>query len=171
LLSGMDPGRVWTLDALHTNKKTARLITGSLNSHYILFRKGNQPLALQAVQALLSGTDTEFAEHTRRAADRGRGRTERRTMRVVGCDDTLFPGARQVFRLRRDTGGLDGVRTSKDIVYGIASMDTDLARSEHLNAYIRGHWTVEDRLHYVRDVTFREDASQVRTGTAQCIPV
>jgi hypothetical protein len=42
LLSGMDPVRVWTLDALHTNKKTARLITGRLNSHYILFLKGNQ---------------------------------------------------------------------------------------------------------------------------------
>jgi hypothetical protein len=87
-------------------------------------------------------------------------------VRVAGCDDTLFPGARQVFRLRRDTGGLDGVRTSKDIVYGIASMGADLAGPAHLNHYARMHWTVEDRLHYVRDVTFREDASQVRTGTA-----
>jgi hypothetical protein len=115
---------------------------------------------------LLCGTDVEFAEHTHQAADRGHGRTELRTMRVAGCNDTLFPGARQVFRLRRDTGGLDGIRTSKDIVYGIASMDTDLAGPAHLNHYTRGHWTVEDRLHYVRDVTFREDTSQVRTGTA-----
>jgi len=166
LLSGMAAGRVWTLDALHTNKKTARLITGPLNGHYILFLKGNQPLALQAAQALLCGTDVEFAEHTHRDADRGHGRTELRTVRVAGCDDTLFPGARQVFRLRRDTGGLDGVRTSKDIVYGIASMGADLAGPVHLNHYTRGHWTVEDRLHYVRDVTFREDSSQVRTGTA-----
>jgi len=166
LLSGMAPGRVWTLDALHTNKKTARLITGPLGGHYILFLKGNQPLALQAAQALLCGTDIEFAEHTHRAADRGHGRTELRTVRVAGCDDRLFPGARQVFRLRRDTGGLDGVRTNKDIVYGIASMDRDLASPAHLNHYTRGHWTVEDRLHYVRDVTFREDSSQVRTGTA-----
>lgn len=45
--------------------------------------------------------------------ERGHGRTERRTIRVAPCDDSLFPGARQVFRLRRDTGGLDGVRTSK----------------------------------------------------------
>jgi predicted transposase YbfD/YdcC len=166
LLSGLDTGRVWTLDALHTNKKTARLITGPLGGHYILFLKGNQPLALRAAQALLAGTDVEFAEHTHQAADRGHGRTELRTVRVADCDDTLFPGARQVFRIRRDTGGLDGVRTSKDIVYGIASMDADLAGPAHLNHYTRGHWTVEDRLHYVRDVTFREDGSQVRTGTA-----
>jgi predicted transposase YbfD/YdcC len=166
LLSALPAGRVWTMDALHTNKKTARLITGPVNGHYILFLKPNQPLALQAAHALLSGTDVEFAERTHRDADRGHGRTELRTMRVAGCDDTLFPGARQVFRLRRDTGGLGGVRTSKHIVYGIASMDADLAGPAHLNHYARAHWTVEDRLHYVRDVTFREDASQVRTGTA-----
>lgn len=166
LLSGVDTARVWTLDALHTTKKTARLITGPLNSHYILIVKGNQPLALQAAQALLCGTDTEFAERTDWATDRGHGRTEHRTLRVADCDDTLFPGARQVFRLRRDTGGLDGVRTSKEIIYGIASLNTDLAGPAHLNHYTRRHWTVENRLHYVRDVTFREDSSQVRTGTA-----
>ncbi len=58
---------------------------------------------------------------------RPRSRSHRsRTLRVADCDDTLFPGARQVFRLRRDTGGLDGVRTSKDIVYGITSLPADL---------------------------------------------
>jgi predicted transposase YbfD/YdcC len=166
LLSTLDTSRVWTLDALHTNKKTARLITGPLHGHYILILKGNQPLALQAAQALLSGTDTQFAEHTDRATDRGHGRTEHRTLRVADCDDQLFPGARQVFRLRRDTGGLDGVRTSKEIVYGIASLSADLAGPAQLNHYARQHWCVENRLHWVRDVVFREDASQLRTGTA-----
>jgi hypothetical protein len=55
----------------------------------------------------------------------------------------LFPGARQVFQLRRDTGGLDGVRTSKEIVHGIVSLGTDLASPDHLNAYTRGHWCME----------------------------
>ncbi|MBX7266232.1 transposase [Micromonospora sp. Llam7] len=58
------------------------------------------------------------------------------------------------------------MRTGKEIVYGIASMPADLTPPAHLNHYIRRHWTVENRLHYVRDVTFREDASQLRTGTA-----
>ena len=84
MLSGLDAGTVWTLDALHTSKKTARLITGPLHSHYILFLKANQPLALQAAQALPSGTDIEFAEHTDRATDRGHGRTEHHTLRVAG---------------------------------------------------------------------------------------
>jgi len=55
LLSDLAAGIVWTLDALHTSKRTARLITGPLHGHYILFLKANQPLALQAAQALLSG--------------------------------------------------------------------------------------------------------------------
>jgi predicted transposase YbfD/YdcC len=159
-------GMLLTLDALHTTKKTARLITGDLKAHYLLILKGNQPLTYQAAQSLLSGTDTEFADHSDVDDDRGHGRTERRTLRVAACDDTLFPGARQVFRLRRDTGGLDGVRTSKEIVHGIVSLGPDMAGPQHLNAYTRGHWSVENRLHWTRDVTFREDNSQLRTGTA-----
>jgi predicted transposase YbfD/YdcC len=167
LLDGLDvAGMVLTLDALHTTKKTARLITGVLHAHYLLILKGNQPLALQAARALLSGTDTEFADQTDVGTDRGHGRTERRTLRVAPCDDNLFPGARQVFRLRRDTGGLDGQRIRKEIVHGIVSLPACMADSEHLNHYARGHWCVENRLHWTRDVTFHEDNSQLRTGTA-----
>jgi len=167
LLTPLDvAGMMLTLDALHTTKKTARLITGPLNAHYLLILKGNQPLTHQAAQALLTGTDTEFADSMSVDDDRGHGRTERRTLRVAPCDDRLFPGARQVFRLRRDTGGLDGVRTSKEIVHGIVSIGADLASPQHLNHYARGHWTVENRLHWTRDVTFHEDNSQLRTGTA-----
>jgi len=159
-------GMMITLDALHTTKKTARLITGPLKAHYTLILKGNQPLAFQAARALLSGTDTEFIDQTAIDQDRGHGRTERRTLRVAPCDDTVFPGARQVFRLRRDTGGLDGVRTSKEIIHGIVSLNAEEAEPRHLNAYARGHWSVENRLHWTRDVTFHEDDSQLRTGTA-----
>jgi predicted transposase YbfD/YdcC len=167
LLTPLDvAGMMLTLDALPTTKKTARLITETLGAHYTLVLKGNQPLALQAAQALLSGTDTEFTDHTDIDADRGHGRTERRTIRVAACDDTLFPGARQVFRLRRDTGGLDGVRTSKQIIYGIVSVTAEQAGPEHLNHYARGHWVVENSLPWTRDVTFREDDSQLRTGNA-----
>lgn len=167
LLAPLDvAGMLLTLDALHTSKKTARLITGALNAHYLLILKGNQPLALRATQSLLSGTDTEFADSMNIDSDRGHGRTERRTIRVAPCDDRLLPGARQVFRLRRDTGGLDGVRTSKQIIYGIISLDAEQAGPQHLNAYARGHWSVENRLHWIRDVTFSEDDSQLRTSTA-----
>ncbi len=167
LLGGLDvAGMVLTLDALHTTKKTARLITGKLHAHYLLILKSNQPLALRAAQVLLSGTDTEFAAAMDIEQDRGHGRTEQRTIRLAPAGDSLFPGARQVFRLRRDTGGLDGQRTRKEIVYGIVSLPAELAGPAHLNHYARWHWCVENRLHWTRDVTFREDHSQQRTGAA-----
>ncbi|MBB4942695.1 putative transposase YbfD/YdcC [Streptosporangium album] len=159
-------GMVLTLDALHTTKATARLITEQLEAHYILILKGNQPLARTAAQALLSGPDAEWSDTTAIECDRGHDRTERRTIRTAEADDTLFPGARQAFRLRRDVGDLDGAWTSKEIVYGITGMPTTLAGPAQLNHYERAHWGVENRLHRVRDVTFREDLSQLRTGTA-----
>ena len=167
LLSGLDaPGMVWTLDALHTTKTTARLITEDLHGHYVLIVKGNQPLARAAAARLLTGPDAEWAETTAVEDDRGHGRIERRAIRVAPADQTLFPGAAQAFRLRRDTGGLHGVRTGKEIVFGITSLPAALAGPAHLNHYERRHWVVENRLHWVRDVTFHEDHSQLRTGTA-----
>ena len=122
LLTGQDaPGMVWTLDALHTTKATARLITKDLHGHYVLIIKGNQPIARTAAAALLSGPDTDWTT-TAVEDDRGHGRVERRTIRVAPADESLFPGAVQAFRLRRDTGGLDGVWTRKEIVYGITSL-------------------------------------------------
>ena len=105
-------------------------------------------------------------EATTSQDDRGHGRVERRTIRVAPADDTLFPGAAQAFRLRRDTGALDGVMEHKEIVYGITSIPADLAGPIHLNYYERRHWHVENRLHWVRDCTLHEDGSQLRTGTA-----
>jgi len=167
LLTGLNmPGMVWTLDALHTTRTTARLITEDLHGHYVLIIKGNQPIASATAQALLAGPDSAWTDTTTSEDDRGHGRVERRTIRVAPADDTLFPGAAQAFRLRRDTGGLDGVMDHKEIVYGVTSMPADLAGPTHLNYYERRHWVVETRLHWVRDVSFDEDRSQLRTGTA-----
>jgi predicted transposase YbfD/YdcC len=167
LVRGLEvSGMVLTLDALHTTKKTARLITEELHAHYVLILKGNQPLARRAAQTLMAGPDAEWTQATAIEDDRGHGRTERRTIRTAEADDTLFPGAHQVFRLRRDTGDLDGAWTSKEIVFGVTSLPATLAGPEHLGHYERAHWTVENRLHWVRDVTFHEDNSQLRAGSA-----
>lgn len=167
LLAPLDAaGMVFTLDALHTTKKTARLITQDLHAHYVLILKGNQPSALKAAHAALTGADTDWVAGSTAENDRGHGRTERRSIRTAPTDDTVFPGARQVFRVRRDVGGLDNVWNTKEIVYGITSLPTSLAGPEHLNCYERQHWTVENRLHWTRDMTFHEDSSQLRTGSA-----
>uniref|UniRef100_UPI001BD918D3 ISAs1 family transposase n=1 Tax=Acrocarpospora catenulata TaxID=2836182 RepID=UPI001BD918D3 len=112
----------------------------------------------------LTGTDAMFAARTDTTVDRGHGRTETRVLRTASADGIDFPGAAQVLRIVRYRGGLDGARASKEVVFGVTSLPEDLAGPAHLNRYVRLHWGVENRGHWVRDVTFREDANQARTG-------
>ncbi|MGW0536511.1 hypothetical protein [Streptomyces sp. NPDC003032] len=67
--------------------------------------------------------------------ERGHGRTERRTIRTATADDALFPGAGQVFRLRRDSGGLDGTWTGREIVFGVTSLPAHLVGPYHFKHY------------------------------------
>jgi predicted transposase YbfD/YdcC len=159
-------GKVVTADALHTQRAFADWLVIEKKANYLFIVKANQPTLLDAVAETLNGTDKKFANRMNSTTDRGHGRTETRTIRAAAATDIDFPHAAQVFRLRRDRGGLDGVRRSKEIVYGITSLVPDLAGPAQLAAYARGHWTIENGLHHVRDVTYAEDASQVRTGNA-----
>lgn len=80
-----------------------------------------------------------------------------------------FPGAQQVFRVIRYSGGLDGQRTRKEVVHGITNLRSDHADVDQLAAFVRDHWSIENNTHYVRDVTCGEDASRVRTGNAPAV--
>ncbi len=76
-----------------------------------------------------------------------------------------FPHAQVVFRLERETSKLDGSALRKEVVYGLTSRrGTGKADAQALLRLAREHWTVENSLHWVRDVTFDEDRSQVRKG-------
>ncbi len=167
-MAGLDlSGLVVTADALHTQRETARHLVADRAAHYVLTVKGNQPHLLAALQQTLSGPASDFApEHV--AFDRGHGRTEQRTTRVapVTSDSAItFPHAAQVFRVRRDVGGLGGQRVRKEVAHCITSLNAEQASPEQLARYIRGHWSIENRLHWVRDVTYDEDKSQAPTGT------
>lgn len=167
LTEGMDlKGWVLTTDALHTQRKTARWIVDDCHGHYIMFIKNNQRRLLAAAVKALAGTDDEFAATTRTDDDKDHGRTERRRIRTVTAAGTTFPHAAQFFRIVRRSGGSDGVYTSKEVVYGVTSLTPDQAGPAALNTHTRQHWTCENKTHYVRDVTFNEDKSQVRTGNA-----
>jgi hypothetical protein len=142
LLADLDlTGVVVSADALHTQRETARHLVADRGAHYVLTVKGNQPRLLAACQKLLSGPAGDFApEHV--TFDRGHGRTEQRTTRVApitGESAITFPYAAQGFRIRRDVGGLDGQRTTKEIAHCITSLTPEQASPEDLGGYIRGH--------------------------------
>jgi hypothetical protein len=97
---------------------------------------------------------------------KGHGRRERRRLevstRLAGRFD--WPGLEQVCRLTRTTYRAGKWTTEVD--YAISSAPRSLAGAAELLRCWRGHWNIENRSHYVRDVTFQEDACRIRTGHA-----
>lgn len=77
-----------------------------------------------------------------------------------------FPHVGQVFSIRREVSAKKTGRTTIEIVHGITSLPAREASPQRLLELNRGHWGIENKLHWVRDVTFDEDRSQIRTGNA-----
>ena len=85
-------------------------------------------------------------------------------MRAAPAGDGVdFPGVRQVMEILRHTTDLDGSNPTTTVEYGVTSLDAARADPARLGVLARGHWSIE-ALHHVRDVTFAEDTSRVRTG-------
>ena len=76
----------------------------------------------------------------------------------------LWPGLAQGFELTRERS--EKGKTTVEVVYGITSLRPEEANAARLLALTRGHWGIENRLHYVRDVTLGEDGCRVRKGSA-----
>lgn len=153
---------VVTADALHTQKGHARYLHRH-HGRYLFIVKGNQP-SLHTQLAGLPWAQVPVLDHQH---GKGHGRRETRTLQATSVRAGIgFPHARlaiRVLRTRRDsrTG-----RTTTETVYAVTSLDWDDVTPARLADIIRGHWSIENAVHHVRDTTFDEDASQVRTGTA-----
>jgi predicted transposase YbfD/YdcC len=150
-------GAVITIDALHTQSDTAQVITGR-QADYVMTVKGNMPTLYKRLKKLPWAAVPAFS-----AVSTDRGRRARRTIKVALVPAWIqFDGAAQVAQLRR-TVTRNGKKTI-EVVYLITSdRNADPAT---LAAWVRGHWEIENRLHWVRDVTYQEDKSLVRTGSA-----
>jgi predicted transposase YbfD/YdcC len=151
-------GAVITADALHAQHGHAIYLAGR-GAHYLLIVKRNQP-SLHAQLATLPWRDVPVAYQAR---ERGHGRTERRTLKVTAVAAGLaFPCAAQAIQItrRRKVKG----KWSRETCYGVTSLTITQASHAQLAAIIRGHWGIEDRLHWVRDMDFDEDRSQIRTA-------
>ncbi len=96
-------------------------------------------------------------------------------MDAPGSIQALFPHVRQVARVIRTrtvTRWKGNGRTRKRVtethtetVYLVTSLTGREAAPDHIAAYVRGHWSIENEVHLVRDVTLREDSSKVRAGS------
>jgi predicted transposase YbfD/YdcC len=166
-------GWVLTADALHTQRDFARLACEEIRAHYALTVKGNQASLHAALHDLCRAG---ARRHVTR--DKGHGRHETRRHLVMDAPEeikALFPHAAQVAKVIRTRtvtswkhNGKKRTRvteTSSETVYVITSLTAREAAPEHIAFYIRRHWGIENEVHYVRDVTLREDSLKVRAGS------
>ncbi len=144
--------------------------------------KTNTPKLFAALDAL----DWAAVPIGHQTTQTGHGRSERRTVRAMDAPDhvrSLFPHARQVFlieryvtrkvRKRRKNSRRYTTTLVKTAVAAlrITSLSAREAAPEHLASYVRGHWSIENKIHWVRDVVYREDLSRVRTASRPRIMV
>lgn len=97
--------------------------------------------------------------------DKGHGRIEtRRIWTSTELKGYLeFPYHEQVVRIERLTTDLTGKTLRHEVVSGITSLTPEKAGPERLLEINRGHWGIENKVHYVRDVTYDEDRCRIRT--------
>jgi predicted transposase YbfD/YdcC len=155
-------GAVVTGDAAHTRHATAEYLIGR-DADYVLTLKANQPTLLGQVAAKLFAT-ADGRHH--REEDRSHGRIVHRQIWTAPGDGIDFPGAAQIFRIRRDVFDLAGQRLSKEVVHGITSLTVEQATAQALAGWVRTHWGIENKSHYVRDVVFSEDHQHAYLGAS-----
>ena len=161
-------GRIISADALHTQCAFCWQVR-RWEGDYVLIVKGNQPSLHDDLELFFREPPADCRDwRSARTVDKGHGRLEIRELVVsTELNDFLagqWAGVAQVFRLTR-TVKEDG-QTRTEVVYGITSLSPKLASPERLLQLVRAHWAIENRLHWRRDVTLREDHSQVRKGDA-----
>jgi predicted transposase YbfD/YdcC len=158
-------GRIVTMDALLTQRHVAQTMVDK-GGDYVMIVKDNQPQLRTDIELVFALPPTGDRQETTRTVDLGHGRIEQRNLTtseaLVGYSD--WPGLAQVFELGRHVITQKTTEERVEVVYGVTSLSPERGTPARLLDLVRGHWQIENKSHWVRDVTFDEDRSQVRCG-------
>jgi predicted transposase YbfD/YdcC len=157
-------GCVVTTDALLTQVKIANQILDA-GGEFVFIVKKNQKTLYEDIQLLFESPPPltrgqAWPQAT--TVNSGHGRVEVRSLTAsTALNEYLtWPGVQQVFALKRTVTRND--QTTTEVVYGLTSLSPKMASADQLLTFTRHHWHIENKSHWVRDVTFNEDHSQVR---------
>ncbi len=158
--------RVVTMDALLTQRHVAQAIVDE-GGDYVMIVKENQPQLYADIELVFTLPPAGDRQETARTVDIGHGRIEQRNITtsaaLVGY--STWPGLAQVFELGRYVIMQKTGQERVEVVYGVTSLSAERATPGRVLDLVRGHWSIENKSHWVRDVTFDEDRSQVRCGS------
>jgi predicted transposase YbfD/YdcC len=155
-------GITLTLDALHCQKETVKAIVKSKND-YIIGVKNNQKRLYKQIEeniGISSPIDIDIK------VEENRGRKEKRISEVYGNLENIsnvWVGLQSIVKIERIVKRHN--KDTREIAYYISSLSVN-TKAKEFNKAIRNHWAIENSLHYVKDKTFREDASKIRKGSA-----
>jgi len=158
---------IFVADALHTQTNHANEIA-MRGAHLLIPAKANQPRLFTQLK-ILPWAQIPIGHQTR---ERGHGRRETRTVKAVTLTTPGgigFPHAAQAIRITRTRTLTSSGKTSRETAYLTISLAAAQAHPSDLQEWIRSEWHIENKIHYVRDVTFREDSHQARTGSGPAI--
>lgn len=164
LLKGLDlQGLVVTGDALFTQRELCRQIVEQ-GGDFMFTVKGNQPTLLDDISTLFADPPIrpKVVVERNRHGDRQEVRKLEASAALNEYSD--WPYLAQVCRIEREVTRKGEVK--REVAFAVTSLWPNEASPRRLLRLNRGHWAIENGLHYVRDVTFGEDASQVRKGAA-----
>ena len=160
-------GKVITADALLTQREVCETILRR-GGHYVMKVKDNQPSLLSWIKSVFEEPLHPTHETTKSSRlDQGHGRIEKRSLiasSVLG-DHGLWPGLEQCFKLEAERVNSKSGEESKEVSYGITSLSREEVEVGRLLELNRQQWHIENKSHWVRDVTYDEDRSQVRVGS------
>src|SRR3954468_9587024 len=152
-------------DALHTQTGHAEALAAA-GGHLMTSVKGNQPTLFAQLKAL----PWAQAPVGDRRRNTGHGRKETRTVKaltVTAPGGLAFPHAQQAVRITSTR--TIASRTSRETAYLTVSLPAGQAQPADIGDWARREWHIENRVHYIRDVTLREDAHQARTGNGPAV--
>jgi predicted transposase YbfD/YdcC len=154
---------VLTGDALLAQTAIAQTLLDGDND-YLLVVKENQPTLHEDLVTLFADPDAvvQVAEQEDTHSQRRDRRRLAASTELVGYSD--WPGLAQALCIERCRVDLRTGKASVETAYAVTSLPPERATPEQLLALWRGHWGIENRLHYVRDVTYGEDRATVRAG-------
>jgi predicted transposase YbfD/YdcC len=150
-LAGLPSGQTFSLDALHTQTATVQAIAAA-GHHCLIAVKQNQPTLYRTIE-LTAQTQTALSHAS--SLDSSHGRIVERSVSVFAAPVAILTkwiGVKSVIRVNRT-----GTRAEKPFTETVYYLSSQFLLADTYMALIRGHWAIENRLHWVKDVTFFED--------------